>query len=272
MPNLLCPACGDVLTRTARTFCCPQGHSFDAAKQGYVNLLLRNGQGRRHGDDAAMVRARRAFLDRGFYDRLSQAVAAAACRYAPENVQMLDAGCGEGKYTFDVFSALSAAGKQPEAIGIDISKDALRYAARRAETVQFAVASTAALPLAAGSIDLVLNIFAPFIPEAFHRVLRPGGTLLRVYPLEKHLWELKSQIYDTPYVNPPTMLPAEGFRIAETQEIRYCLHLTSQEVIQKLFCMTPYYYKTGMADQQKLSCLARLDTAVEFGLTVYMRV
>ena len=154
-------------------------------------------------------------------------------------------------------------------IGIDISKDALSYAARRSKSFTLAAASSSRLPLSDGCADLLLNIFSPFVPEEFCRVLAPSGKLIRVYPLERHLWELKSLVYDRPYENPPTPLDAEGFRIQETRTVCYGIHLSSGEDIMRLFQMTPYYYKTGRTDQEKAARAQSLDVTLAFGIAIY---
>ena len=66
--TLCCPVCGGALEKRAGAYRCQKNHSFDIAKSGYVNLLLNSSQGH-HGDDKLMVRARRDFLDKGYYDR-----------------------------------------------------------------------------------------------------------------------------------------------------------------------------------------------------------
>lgn len=270
MGALICPVCGGALTEEPSRFLCPKGHSFDRARSGYVNLLLSSSQGR-HGDDKLMVRARREFLERGYYDRLSEAVCAAAVEAAPRECTLLDAGCGEGKYTLDVSRALAAAGKSAAILGADISKDALAYAAKRLPGATFAVASSAHLPMADASADIVLNIFSPLAAEEFARVLRPSGTLVRVWPLARHLWEFKALIYERPYENPPTPLAVPGFTLTDTREVRYAIHLSDGEDVMRLFRMTPYYYKTGKADQEKAAAAERLDVTLEFGIAVYRR-
>lgn len=268
MVTLLCPVCGQPLHKTEKSYVCSGRHSFDIAKSGYVNLLLNSSQGH-HGDDKLMVRARRDFLDKGYYDPLAREIASVCALYAPQECVIVDAGCGEGKYTADVLHTLQDAGKSPEIVGVDISKDALSYAARRSRSFTLAVASVSHLPLADESADEVLNIFSPYVPEEFARVLKAGGKLIRVYPLERHLWELKALVYDRPYENPPTPLQTAGFRILETREVCYAAHLPCCEDIMALFRMTPYYYKTSRADQQKAETAQELDVTLSFGVTVY---
>ena len=268
--TLCCPVCGGALERCAGAYRCQKNHSFDIAKSGYVNLLLNSSQGH-HGDDKLMVRARRDFLDKGYYDRFIAAVADAAAEFAPNKAAVLDAGCGEGIYSLSVLRAIEEAGKTGELIGVDISKTALQYAAKRSTDFTLCVASCAHLPVADGSIDEVLNIFSPFVPEEFARVLKRGGHLLRAYPLREHLWELKALIYDLPRDNPPTPLETEGFTLIETREVRDRIHLPCTEDILALFRMTPYYYKTGVKDQQKAERAKELDVQLAFGLAIYQK-
>lgn len=272
MPELICPVCAGVLCEEERRYLCPNGHSFDRAKSGYVNLLPPTAGGKRHGDDKLMVKARTEFLDKGYYDRLSGEIARCVDERTGSTVHLVDAGCGEGKYTAEVLQRLTDSGKQADIVGIDISKDALICAAKRSKALRLCAASTAKMPLADGCADVVLNIFSPFMPGEFARVLKPGGTLIRVVPLERHLWELKALIYDTPYPNPPMEMEAEGFRIAEQRTLDYEIELCSSEEILSLFRMTPYYYKTGAADQEKAARADHLRTAVQFGIYIYEKV
>ena len=271
MSFLRCPVCGGALTRLEKVCACGKGHSFDIARQGYVNLLLHAGSGKRHGDDKRMVAARRDFLERGYYDPLSHLISALCCQYTGDGVLLLDAGCGEGKYTCDALNALRDAGKTAHGVGVDISKEALIYAAKRDKSLTLLVASSSELPIMDSCADVVLNIFSPLAREEFLRVLKPGGVLLRVWPLEKHLWELKTLIYDAPYPNKPADPACAGFTLSETRELRYPIRLGSPEEIQALFEMTPYYYKTSRADQQKAATARELTVTLEFGVGVYRK-
>ncbi len=273
MPELKCPVCGDLLHREERTLRCRKGHCYDVARQGYVNLLMSNhSSSKRHGDDKAMVAARSAFLEQGYYDILRNAVCAAAVEHTGESVELLDAGCGEGFYTAAVKKTLEAAGKTCHACGVDISREALIACAKRQADITLAVASINHLPLPNASCDLLMSIFAPDDAAEFHRVLRPGGTLLRVVPLEDHLMGLKAAVYDRPYPNPPPQYAPEGFAPPERTDVRDTVLLRTNEDIRNLFLMTPYYYKTGRRDQQKLDSLASLETEIAFGIFCYKRL
>ena len=254
----LCPVCAGSLENKEGSLKCPSGHSFDIAKQGYVNLLLKNGSCKRHGDDALMVKARKTFLDKGYYSKMRDAL----CEIVGKGNVVLDAGCGEGYYT----EALS---KDNTVVGIDISKNALKYAARRVKDTPFAVASVSDIPLADNSLDVIVSIFAPESLDEFKRLLKQGGRLITVEPMEGHLLELKSAIYDNPYANPPLVLQREGFRFKSGREIKYQIEISTNEDIENLFKMTPYYYKTSVADQQKLKKISSLKIGLEFYIAEY---
>ena len=125
MIQVICPVCGAALAPQGAAWRCVQGHCFDVARQGYVNLLTVTQKHSRHpGDTREMVAARRAFLDAGWYAPIAKTLADLVRRFCPETASVLDAGCGEGYY-------LSQLGWVPERWGIDISRDAVRYAAVR---------------------------------------------------------------------------------------------------------------------------------------------
>ncbi|SCF37268.1 23S rRNA m(1)G-748 methyltransferase [Micromonospora viridifaciens] len=211
LDRLRCPVCGEPLAETtagtARALRCPRRHSFDIARQGYVNLLA--GRAPHTGDSAEMVAARADFLAAGHYETVAAALAATAAeivdktpvapgeaasahgarRRAAGNPYPLvvDAGAGTGWYLAAVLAAL------PDAVGLalDVAKPALRRAARAHPRAAAALADTwQRLPLADHSAALLLNVFAPRNGPEFHRVLDPAGALLVVTPAADHLTEL----------------------------------------------------------------------------------
>ncbi|MCI8537348.1 MAG: methyltransferase domain-containing protein [Oscillospiraceae bacterium] len=272
MSQLRCPICSAPLTRTGRTYRCPSGHSFDISKEGYVHLLPAN---RMHskapGDDKGMAAARNRFLSGGWYAPLRDALCDLALKHAGPAPQVLDSGCGEGYYTAGLWQALTEAGRSVSMAGIDISKFSLRWAAKRAPEVEFAVASAYRLPVAGQSVDLLVNCFSPLGLEEFRRVLRPGGWFFYVVPAPEHLWELKTVLYEEPYPNPEESIPYDGFRCEEVRPVEACLSLTGPEVIHDLFQMTPYYWKTPKSGAERLAGLERLEVRAAFRIHVFQR-
>lgn len=143
-------------------------------------------------DTAAMVQSRFNFLGDGHYRPLARAVAAAVVPALPAaGGAVLDSGTGTGHYLREILDAAAAAGRQVTAIGLDISKFALRRAARlNPEALNMVCDIWQPLPLAAGSVDAVTVVFAPRNPAEFSRVLRPTGVLVVVTPRPGHLAEV----------------------------------------------------------------------------------
>ena len=258
--KFICPVCSGRLFKLSASLKCMNGHSFDISKEGYVNLLMSNAKGKRHGDDKLMVKSRKEFLDKGYYAPLREAVA----KILGSGKTVLDSGCGEGYYT-------SAFEEDNLVLGIDISKDALKFASKRCIKSKFAVASISDIPLPDSSIDAVVNIFAPDSKEEFLRVLKKDGRYITVTPMENHLLNLKKTIYEKPYLNPKPQISREDFELISSTEIRYEIDLETNQDIVSLFKMTPYYYKTSKEDQQKVDNIARLKTEVEFLICEYRK-
>ena len=268
----VCPLCGEALDRRDGVYRCPNGHSYDIAKEGYTYLLPVN---RKHskapGDDKAMAAARSAFLSKDYYAPLRDALCQLAVSLTGDAPTVLDSGCGEGYYTAAIRRALCDAGKTPRMAGTDISKFILRLAAKREKNVELAVASSYRLPVADESIDLLLNCFSPLAIEEFRRVLRPEGHFLYVVPSAMHLWEMKQVLYDHPYPNEVKETPYDGFRYVTIRHVEDTIHLDSAADIQALFGMTPYCWKTPKRSIEKLCQLNQLDCRISFDIHVFQR-
>lgn len=272
MNAFVCPVCKKELVSNGKSFVCQAGHCFDISKFGYVNLLMSSkSSAKRHGDDRLMVRARRDFLDKGYYSFLCKKLCEiCAGRIGNGNV-VLDAGCGECYYSSSLRKALSDRGVYAEIFGVDISKDALEFAFKRKSGVSTAIGSVFSLPVADETVDALLNVFSPEAFDEYKRVLKKGGYFIRVIPLKNHLFELKKAVYDNPYYNDVQSFGIDGFTLEEEIIIKDKIILNSNEDIINLFKMTPYYYKTSADDQKKLENLQVLSTQAEFGIRVYRK-
>ena len=267
-----CPLCSRELNRQETRYLCPQGHSFDRAAAGYVHLLPANKMHAKDpGDDKGMVAARTRFLSGDHYRPLQQALADLALTYAPDKTAVLDAGCGEGYYTAALYQALVQAGRAPRMAGVDLSKHALRRAAKREKAVEFAVASVYDLPVADCSADLLINCFSPLALDEFLRILTPGGVYFYVVPGPRHLWELKEVLYESPYPNQEKRIPYQGLTYAEVRAVDGVMHLPDQATIADLFQMTPYFWKTPREGTNRLSQLSCLDVTFSFRVHVFRK-
>ena len=273
MSLFLCPICGAPFLREGGVYRCAGGHSYDVAREGYVHLLPANRKhSRQPGDDRDMVAARSRFLGGGWYRHLLDALQELALRYAGgKEIVFLDAGCGEGYYTAGVVEALEAAGRTVRSAGVDLSKFALKKAARRSPETEFAVASVYHLPIADAAADLLLDCFAPLAAEEYRRVVKPGGVFLYVVPAPHHLMEMKNVLYEAPYENPDQQVAYEGFSYLEVIPAERTLRLEDSQAIRDLLGMTPYAWKTPQAGLERLAALEALTVTAAFRIHVFRR-
>lgn len=244
-----CPHCNHPLMLENQSWRCSNGHSFDRAKEGYVNLLpVQQKHSREPGDSAEMLGARRQFLEAGYYGPLAQAICAQLLQNAQgENPVLLDLGCGEGYYA----RRLAESGWSPSNIyGVDIAKAGVRLAAKKLPQANFAVASSFHLPVADASVDALLRVFAPGPAEELVRVLKPGASLLDVAPGPDHLWSLKTRLYDTPQQH-AAPAPVPGLELTSELRCVFPLNIATNEAVRNFLAMTPFAWK-GRSEAREL--------------------
>ncbi len=264
MKKLLCPVCKSELHRSGNSFRCQSGHCFDIAKEGYVNLITGSKSGNLTGDNKDMARSRKAFLDKGYFHSLADALCKIISDIQPETV--LDICCGEGYYAQAITQKHNCA-----VYGFDLSKEMIRLAAKRKSKAEFFVANMADIPIADNSIDCAIHLFAPFCEKEFLRVIKPGGYLISVCPGAKHLWEMKAALYEKPYENEENSPDLPGFSLEKAINAVSYITLTDNNDIESLFKMTPYYYHTSAQDKAKLLSLDKLTTCVDFYIRIYRK-
>ena len=264
---LRCPVCGAEVECDDKTLFCKgeRRHSFDIAKEGYVNLADSRAAG--GGDDAFLINARVAFLGREHYRPFCDKVIALLKEYTTGNT-VLDAGCGEGYYT----NHIAKAGFR--VVGVDLSKRGVRAAAKAAKRegggACFAVAGVFDLPLADASVDAVVSLFAPVAEAEFLRVLKPGGLLLVAGAGKDHLIDLKKVLYDDPRPNLTRADLPQNMKCVHEDKIDFQMALGGED-ITNLFAMTPYYYRTSRESHQKLQNLSSLFCGAEMDIFLYQK-
>lgn len=247
---LICPLCNEPLLDQGKSVTCTNRHTFDKAKQGYLNLLpVQHKNSRAPGDNLAMVTARREFLSAGHYAPLANRFAELASQQQPHN--WLDIGCGEGYYTKQLTLAL------PNANGyaLDISRDAIKQACKLTKQVNWLVASMARIPLANQSCDLIATIFSPFNWQEAQRVMGKQGGILRLGPTQEHLIELREKLYDEvrSYQDDKHLqqLP-DGLTLAFTDHLTFSLTLNKEQDRKNLLAMTPHGWRANIEKRQQV--------------------
>lgn len=265
MISPLCPICGAPLTTEKPAWKCENNHCFDVARQGYVNLLPVTQKHSLHpGDCAVMVAARRDFLNAAYYAPIAEKLRELVAQFDPNIGSILDVGCGEGYY----LSHLDA----KERWGIDISKDAVRYAAVREKNARFLAATAVHLPFPDASFDCVLSMFALTAEAEFARVLKNRGIFVQVLAGEKHLSALKSIIYPALLEKEKTLHPQlEGFSLLHKETLTFDFTLETQEMVQNLLYMTPHAWRISKEGAESLQQISRLSDRAEVVFNVYGR-
>ncbi len=268
----LCPLCQQPLTLSDRSYQCSNRHQFDLAKEGYVNLMpAHHKRSKDPGDNKEMMQARRRFLEAGHYQPMRQAVAQLCDEYlsGPAPV-LLDIGCGEGYYTDLVASTLQGNNQDAQIFGLDISKVAIRYAAKRYPNCRFSVASSHRLPFADQSLDGVLRIYAPCRDEELQRTIKPGGVLITVTPAGRHLYQLRERIYQQVRLHDEQQEQFDSFKLVKQQQLNYSMSLTDG-IAFDLLQMTPFAWRATDELRQWLKSAQLFECEADFMLRVYQR-
>ena len=285
---LLCPVCKESLQAndSNKSLNCVNNHTFDRARQGYLNLLLAHKKKSKNpGDNQEMVIARQAFLNSDFYrpisDSLNKIVVDLETKQ-DHTLNVLDIGCGEGYYSQRLQNSLSENGIDHKLYGLDISKDAIIAAAKRAKAAQaskvdqdkdseWLVASAIDIPLQSHSIDIATCLFTRLMPESYHKVIKQDGYFICVNTGEKHLIELREKLYDqiTKVEFDPIKNMGENFELIDHQQVSYQNTLNSQQQIQDLLLMTPHNWRTKAENKESLSTLEELTVTIDAQIHVF---
>lgn len=265
MSVFLCPKCRTSLTQIGNSLKCEKGHCFDISSEGYVNLVLGKASG---GDSPDMCRARHDFLNTGYYEPFAKCISAVIKEFSA--VRICDAGCGEGYYSRIIKSENESA----EIVGFDLAKTSIKLAAKaekgKSSPINYAVCGIFDMPLSDNSYDALISVFAPIPDKEALRILKDGGIMIVCHPGKDHLSGLKALVYDNPYDNEETDAEFSGFEKIRDERVKYSVTV-SKEHISSLFLMTPYYWKTSVTDAEKLKYADKLETELDFIISIYRK-
>ena len=271
--HLICPVCHNKLFGENQSLLCSNRHSFDVAGKGYVNLLLPQDKNSKDpGDNKEMAKARKRFLDRGYYEPLAKGLCNLFLQKLSsgnEEKVLFDAGCGDGYYTDSIKKSILEKSLNLSVYGMDISKEAIRLASGRNKDIGFLVASLFKVPFESNSTDFVLNAFAPSSDSEFSRIMKKNGLLITVIPGKNHLNGLKSVLYDKPYLNDEKEPELPSFKCEDQVRINDTISIHTREDIADLLTMTPYYWKTPKEGIERLQKLTSLETQIEFIIGIH---
>jgi 23S rRNA (guanine745-N1)-methyltransferase len=271
--QLKCPLDNTAIIQNNKTWHCENKHTFDTAKQGYINLLpVQNKRSLNPGDNKEMVAARNRFLESEFYAPIAKILSQQVLDnlLPTDNLSCLDAGCGEGYYLRQLSKDIQS-DQNLHLIGLDISKWAVLHASKLSKDIRWIVGSNANLPIQDNTLDWVFSLFGFPVYAEFERVLKIGGKLLLVDAGEHHLKELREVIY-------PTLKPAkeksettpEGFSKISKQHLSFTITLYSKEEIADLLAMTPHLYRANAEGKSRVQALTSLTLTVDVNITTLL--
>ena len=268
-PLLMCPICHKSLHLQEKIWQCPQGHHYDIAKQGYVNLhVVQHKHSKSPGDTPEAVAARRRFLSAGFYQKLQQKIV--------EVVQGLDIqtaihiGCGEGYYTQAMAKVI------PNLIAVDIAKSAVQIAAKQdiAKQVTWVVGTGAILPVQDTSLQLCSSFFSPLPKAEMLRILQDSGYVLIATPAPQHLYTMRQALFDEVKPHEPEKFVQQlqpEFQLIQ-QDVITDHFVLNQQQLKNLIAMTPYAYKAKAEKRTALEANASFSVQAAFCLYVLQKV
>lgn len=272
---LTCSVCDRDVVRQSGALTCSAGHTFDIAREGYVNLLAaRDSERGITGDTAEMLHARRRFLDSGAYaplrDAIREEISSALDASSGGSRCVVEAGCGEGYYIGSLADAQPSSTNDVRYIGFDISKAAARLAARRYRNAAFVVANIRRrLYLRSGSAGVVLSICAPRNVDEFRRILGTHGRVHVVIPDTEHLRSLRETygLLSIEELKEQRIAGQfSGFELVSRRTIEFPLALRADQV-RDLVAMGPnaWHNVPGVSD------VRALETAAAFVIMTFQR-
>lgn len=240
-----CPICEkNMYTYDSKDLVCKDGHSFNIARKGYVNFLLKSISA---DYDSELFHSRNIIYRMGFFNPMLEHIKELIMKRLGadlDGTNILDAGCGEGSHLGHIIEDLNAKTKNSlKGTGIDISREGILLASMGYFDIIWCVADLANLPFNNGQFDIILNILSPANYYEFDRTLKDCGTLIKVIPGATYLRELRDIFYEgterQEYSNDEVIEHyKDNFHILDIQEVSYRKRVSPEELMH-LINMTP---------------------------------
>lgn len=260
--KVACPICKAQLDLGAKSLKCERNHSYDISKEGYCNLLIANQKKSKDpGDNKLMIDARRAFLELGKYDFLIDEIK----KLITQTESIFDAGCGEGYYLNKLSKKLG--------YGMDISKSAIKNAAKKYKNHHFFVGSVHNIPIVNDTFDTIISIFSPTNFKEFHRILTENGKVILVTAAPNHMKSIAEMVYDKfkPHTQKTSFDYDNGYTLESDNIIEQTITLESNQDIMNLLKMTPYYWNTVPKKLVEFEKLTKIDIGMSFRIRVFLK-
>lgn len=258
---MLCPKCLSKLYKENNSFKCINNHTYDISKEGYINLLLSKTNS---GDNKDLINGRINFLNKDYYYPLVDEIIKIISNNDKKQLNLCDCGCGIGYYAKKIKASLPFI----SLVGSDISKEAIKYAAKNDKSNTYIVASNQKIPFENEYFDYILHVFSPLFENEAKRLLKKTGKLILVTPGALHLFELKEMIYSNPYYNIIEDVNYKNFNLENSKNLKYKISINCED-FHNLVKMTPYYYKTKKEDIEKINFDGNIFITIDFIISIF---
>ncbi len=242
------------------------GHSFDRASEGYVNLLAANMKSTGlPGDTAGAVQARNRLLQGGWFAPAVQKIAEVIGASDLGDAWIGDPGCGTGYF----LNQLREKNGGISIVGFDISKAAIKVAAKNYPLGNWFVANARKLPLGPGCLDALLLTFSPAFSDLGQHV-KPGGRIIVVNGGNDHLAEVRTALYQQERnrtFEPPEF--AVGIEQTDEQVLTYEIRIEDSETLADLIDMTPFRHTSSRNRQEAFISQGKATITIDLVLHVY---
>ncbi|RPA60631.1 guanine methyltransferase [Aerococcus agrisoli] len=266
--DMTCPICHSPLAWTDNQVRCSNNHSFDLAKQGYINLAP-NHQEAHYNKDLFESRYRimaEALLYDGIYDQMLDLLIAQGIELTNARPpRIIDLGTGEGTHLHhfvDTWGKRTGAveAEAVNALGLDLAKDGILVAAKHYTNALWMVADLSQLPFKEASIDGALTILSPSNYPELQRVMKDNAWFIKVIPGPHYLRELREIVIadEADRLQDPTPSTEKfkaAFRNVGSAHFERRVPLNSAQM-SDLIKMTPLMWH---ADEDQIAAASALD-------------
>jgi len=275
---LLCPVCKDKLIKDVsnKIYKCENNHTYDIAKEGYVNLLISNQKRSKNpGDSKEMVLSRVEFLSMDYYkpisDKINEMIVECLEKNNSDKFNIMDLGCGEGYYLTNLKNYMDEKNIKANYYGMDVSKEAVKYASKTDKDCVWAVGNNFHIPSCDKSIDCILSVFSPIDINECNRILKDDGVFIRVLPRTNHLIQLRNIIYSEVHLN-EKVYKADAYENEYIKESNVTFDITlNKEEILSLLKMTPHYWKSTAENKEKLELYESLVITIDMRIGIFQK-
>ncbi|MFC0301206.1 putative RNA methyltransferase [Virgibacillus soli] len=256
-----CPLCkSPIKVVDLKSLICTNNHTYDFAKQGYVNMMARPVKS--HYDKQLFAARHKIIAESKLYTEVHKKISEVMRKHVngkEESIRIFDAGCGEGSHLQQIVNECKD--DKITGIGLDISKEGIALAARNhKESMIWLVGDLASSPFTDQSLQTVLNFLSPANYKEFKRILAPGGLMIKVVPRTHYLKELRDEIFGKTdkesYENDKTVsLFQTHFDLVNQIKLNYTKKLSKAELIN-LVHMSPLAWNS---DEAKIATFLNQD-------------